>query len=88
MKFEMWSVFHFVYIFGTIAATVVLYFLLRNKLYKTRYIVGEVIGVLSLISLIVRNVDIFKRRNGSRSYSATSVPFRQHNGICQFGFPQ
>ncbi|MGM9858364.1 MAG: hypothetical protein ACI311_03845 [Bacilli bacterium] len=77
MKFEMWSFGHILYILSPVIVMVALYFLLKNRSYKTKYIVGVVIGVLSLVVLITRNIDIFIR-NG---WDPEILPLQ----VCHFG---
>lgn len=42
MKFEMWSVWHYLLIIAPAVIIAALYFPLRKKSYKTKYIVGVV----------------------------------------------
>ena len=77
MQFELWSVWHILYILSPVIIMVPLYFILRNKSYKTRYIIGVIIGVISLCILIVRNVDIYIR-NG---FDPEIIPLQ----VCHFG---
>ncbi len=77
MQFQMWSFWHYLYILSPAIIMVPLYFILRNKSYKTKYIIGIVIGVLSLSVLIIRNIDIFVR-NG---FDPQIIPLQ----VCHFG---
>ena len=52
---------HIGYILSPLIIFALLFFLLRKRSDKTKYIVGLVIGILSILILIVRNVDIFIR---------------------------
>ena len=61
MKFEMWSVGHFLYILSSFVIFLIIYFLVKNKSKKTKNIVGYVLGAISLFIIIIRNVDIFIR---------------------------
>ena len=61
MKFEMWSVGHFLYILSSFILFIIIYFLVKNKSKKTKNIVGYVLGSFSLFIIIIRNVDIFIR---------------------------
>ncbi|MBQ7307061.1 MAG: YwaF family protein [Clostridia bacterium] len=61
MIFKIWSVLHILFILSPFAIFIPLYFLLKNKSQKTKYIVGITLGTLSLFVLILRNVDIFLR---------------------------
>lgn len=52
-------------------------FILSNKSYKTKYIVGVVIGVISLLILIARNIEIYVQ-NG---FDPEIIPLQ----VCHFG---
>ena len=77
MKFEMWSIWHILLILSPFIVMPILYFSLKNKSYKTRYIVGVVIGVISLAILIIRNVDIYL----SHGFDPEIIPLQ----VCHFG---
>lgn len=77
MKFEMWSVWHILYILSPIIVMTILYFILRKRSYKTRYIVGVVIGVISLAILIARNIDIYL----TNGFDPEIIPLQ----VCHFG---
>lgn len=59
MKFEMWSASHYLFILSPFIVAFVLWLVLKNKSTRTKEIVGVVLGVLSLLVLVVRNVDIY-----------------------------
>lgn len=61
MKFEMWSIWHVLYILSPFIIFSVLYLALRRCTYKTKSAVGYILGTISLLILIVRNIDIFAR---------------------------
>jgi uncharacterized membrane protein YwaF len=61
MKFEMWSLWHYLYIASPFIIFAAIYFLVRKRSEKTKYIVGAVIGGISIAILIIRNIDIFVR---------------------------
>lgn len=61
MKFEMWSIIHFLYILSPFIMFVILMFSLKKASEKTKYIVGIIIGAISILIIIVRNIDIFVR---------------------------
>ena len=61
MKFEMWSIWHILYILSPFIIFSVLFFVLRRCTDKTKNVVGYILGGISLLILIVRNVDIFVR---------------------------
>lgn len=56
--FQMWSVWHILFILSPFLIFIILYFSLRKTSLKTRYIVGVVIGVLNTLVLVVRNIDL------------------------------
>ena len=61
MKFEMWSLWHIIYILSPFLIFGALYFALRRCSDKTKSTVGYVLGAISLLILIVRTIDIFVR---------------------------
>ena len=61
MKFEMWSIWHVLYIISPFIIFLILYFSVRSKSNKTKYIVGVILGILSILILVVRNIDIYIR---------------------------
>ena len=61
MTFKLWSIWHYIYIVSPFAIFIALYFLLRNRSQKTKEIVGIILGILSILILVVRNVDIYLR---------------------------
>ena len=77
MQFELWSVWHILYILSPVIIMVPRYFALRKQSYKTKYIVGVVIGCISLSILIMRNIDIIVR-NG---FDPEIIPLQ----VCHFG---
>ena len=77
MQFEMWSVGHFLYILSPFIIFVGIYFLVRNRSEKTRSVLGYVLGSISILILIVRNIDIFAREG----WSEEVVPLQ----VCHIG---
>ena len=77
MRFEMWSVWHFIYILSPIMVMVPLWFILRKRSQKTKYIVGVVIGCISLAIIIARNIDILVREG----FHPEIIPLQ----VCHFG---
>lgn len=61
MKFEMWSIWHILYIFSSFIMFGLIYFLVRKKNDKVKNIVGYVLGMISVAILIIRNIDIYIR---------------------------
>lgn len=78
MAFKLWSPWHFLYILSPILIIIGLYFLLRKRSEKTRYIVGVVIGSLSLAVLLMRNITVMIRGGG---LTPQAIPLQ----ICHFG---
>lgn len=77
MKFTEWSLGHALFILAPAIILTALYFIFRNKSQKTIYIVGVVIGVLNLVILLTRNLDIFLR-NG---FDPEIIPIQ----VCHLG---
>jgi len=61
MKFEMWSLIHILYILSPFIIFLGLFLLLRRTSNKTKYIVGIVIGSISIFIILLRNIDIYIR---------------------------
>jgi uncharacterized membrane protein YwaF len=61
MKFEMWSVWHILYIVSPFLIFTAIYILTKNRSAKTKNILGYVLGGISVAILIVRNIDIYVR---------------------------
>lgn len=61
MKFEMWSIWHILYILSSFIIFGIIYFLVRNKSDKVKNIVGYVLGIISVLILVIRNIDIYSR---------------------------
>ena len=66
---QLWTIPHFIYILSPFIILCVLYFTLRHKSEKTKYIVGAVIGALSLFVITVRRISYF-----------VDYGFRPHDG--------
>ena len=77
MRWEMWSVWHILYIVSPIVLIFTLWLALRKAPYKVRYAIGVVIGLVSLGILIMRNVDIYLN-NG---FDPEIIPLQ----VCHFG---
>lgn len=61
MVFKLWSVWHFLYLVSPFILFLGIYFLVRKRSEKVKYIVGAVMGALSIAIIITRNVDIYIR---------------------------
>ena len=59
MTFELWSVWHFVYMLSPFVIFALIYAGMRDRSDRTKHLVGCVLGSISVLILIVRNVDIF-----------------------------
>ncbi|MGN1060708.1 MAG: hypothetical protein ACI4QN_03155 [Candidatus Coproplasma sp.] len=77
MKFEMWSVWHYLLMIAPILIMTVLFLVLRKKSYKVRYIVGVIIGVISLCILLARNISMLL----NEGFSPGVIPLQ----VCHFG---
>lgn len=51
MKFELWSIWHFLYIVSPFIILTIIYFLIRKKSDKTKNIVGYILGRISILIL-------------------------------------
>lgn len=61
MKFEMWSFLHILYMASPFIIFPLIFLLIKNKSDKTKNIVGYILGGISILILVVRNVDIYLR---------------------------
>ena len=61
MKFELWSIWHMIYLCSPIVIFCAVYGLVRNRSERTKNIVGYVLGCISVLILVLRNVDIYLR---------------------------
>lgn len=61
MKFELWSIWHILYMFSPFIIYAILHFAIKNKSEKSKNVVGIVLGLISISILVVRNVDIYLR---------------------------
>jgi len=73
----MWSVWHYLYMLSPFLIILILHFCLKGKSEKTKYVVGVVIGSLSLLILIVRNI-FYLIEDG---FSPQLIPLQ----VCHFG---
>ena len=77
MKFELWSIWHFLYILSSFIIFIIIYFLVHNKRDKIKNIVGYGLGFISLFIIVIRNVDIFIRSG----WNAEVIPLQ----VCHIG---
>lgn len=61
MKFELWSIWHFLYIFSPFLMFWGIYSLVRNRPEHTRHMIGCILGSISVLILVIRNADIYLR---------------------------
>lgn len=61
MKFELWSIWHIVYICSPFVIFSLIYGAVRHRSDKSKYLLGCILGSISLLILVLRNVDIFAR---------------------------
>lgn len=61
MKFYMWSAGHILYLISPFIIFAILYFAIKNRSDKAKRVVGYIIGGISILILVVRNIDIFIR---------------------------
>ena len=61
MKFELWSVWHILYLLSPFLIFGVIYCLINKKSKKIKNNFGVILGCISIFILIIRNIDIFIR---------------------------
>ena len=61
MKFEMWSFWHILYMISPFIIFASIYYFIRNKSKKEKENLGIILGVISILILVARNIDIFIR---------------------------
>ena len=61
MVFKLWSVGHIFYLLSPMIIFGLIYFFVAKKSEKVKNIVGLTLGIISVLILVVRNVDIFIR---------------------------
>ena len=61
MQFKMWSIWHILYIMSPFIMFYILYILSKKWSNKTKNIVGYILGGISILILVVRNLDIYVR---------------------------
>lgn len=61
MKFELWSVWHILYILSPFVMFGIIYPLVYRRSERVKNTVGLVLGILSVLIILVRNVDIYVR---------------------------
>ena len=61
MEFELWSIWHILYILSPFCIFAIIYFLIKDKSDKSKNITGIILGALSLFIIIIRNIDIYVR---------------------------
>ena len=61
MKFEMWSLWHYVYLAIPVVLLLFLWLVTRKAGDRARYVIGIIIGVINIGIIVLRNVDIYLR---------------------------
>jgi uncharacterized membrane protein YwaF len=61
MKFDMWSLLHIAYLLSPFIIFTIIFLLIKKTSDKTKYIVGAVIGSISILIILIRNIDIYIR---------------------------
>lgn len=61
MKFEMWSMWHYIYLAIPVVMLLFLWLVTRKAGDKGRYAVGIILGLINLGIIVLRNVDIYLR---------------------------
>ncbi|MBO5374119.1 MAG: YwaF family protein [Clostridia bacterium] len=61
MSFELWSIWHFLYMLSPFVIFFAIYGLIRDKSDRVKNIVGYILGGISVSILIIRNIDIYVR---------------------------
>ena len=61
MSFELWSIWHFLYMLSPFVIFFAIYGLIRDKSDRAKNIVGYILGGISISILIIRNIDIYVR---------------------------
>lgn len=77
MKFELWSLWHILYICSPFILFAGIYALVRRGSARVRHVVGYVLGSISISILIIRNIDIFLRSG----WDAEVIPLQ----VCHIG---
>ncbi len=77
MTFQMWSVFHIIFIASPFILAAVLYFLTKNKKEETNIKIGIIMSIVCIIILILRNIEIYTVR---QKINPELIPFQ----ICHF----
>ena len=77
MNFEMWSIWHILYIISPFIIVSAILFLIKKSSNKTKYVIGIILGVLSLIIILIRNIDILI----NSGWNEEVIPFQ----VCHIG---
>ncbi len=84
MRFQLWSVWHYILILAPAISLLLLWLLLRKRSEKIKYIVGVVIGSLGLAVLLMRNLDILISNNWGFSKEVIPLQFCHLGNILVF----
>lgn len=77
MKFEMWSLGHYLMMISPFVIAILLFFLTQGKSDKYKRLVGIILSVICVVLLILRNIEIFSI---SHKIEPEIIPFQ----ICHF----
>ncbi len=77
MKFELWSFWHILYMCSPFILFLAIYGPIRKRSDKAKNIVGYLLGSISILILLVRNVDIYIRSG----WDAEVIPLQ----VCHIG---
>ena len=61
MNFDLWSFWHFLYILSPVIISTIIYLSIIKSTNRTKNIIGYVLGIISILILVIRNIDIFIR---------------------------
>ncbi|MCK9235041.1 MAG: hypothetical protein WC225_04840 [Acholeplasmataceae bacterium] len=59
MEFQMWSLFHYIFIISPFVVSVLLYFFTKNNSYEKNRKIGTILSIMCVVILILRNVEIY-----------------------------
>lgn len=63
MTFQMWSLFHYLFIISPFILSVILFIVFRNKSYEEKRKIGIILSVIAIIVLLLRNIEILVKNN-------------------------
>ena len=78
MTFTLWSPLHYFMMIGPFVITFIMNFILKNKSYQTKRMVGIYLSILAILLLFARNIEIFVLSGFKMDYEI--IPLQ----ICHF----